>query len=313
MLSGTFNSFVSCIKEWQRYSQGIKVPAAVVRKNIPELADFIRCLKEIAHDNVLSEEKRELFLDEITQKAAEIAEMRSKQLQIYRDVYSGYTHGLSDDDVISVMSSMPTSSFLDGDSEFETRLKTKTDSCRQEQEQSKLKRMWRELTNSSSPMEWSSVHKTPISVLLSAKEEEKAGQLFNALSVNNPDIKSVTHALEFLSSEPEFIKKMNDKEEIDDAFREKLIGRYSAVIYDCDAVREHILSMIKLHPYNWYGNGSVQSIITKYATSMYRTSANKGVMDRIDDMSPEEAKRYLKELVKDDVEVGISIITKGGD
>ena len=30
-------------------------------------------------------------------------------------------------------------------------------------------------------------------------------------------------------------------------------------------------------------------------------------------MSPEDAKKYLKELAQNDVEVGISIITKGGN
>ena len=54
-------------------------------------------------------------------------------------------------------------------------------------------------------------------------------------------------------------------------------------------------------------------MIVEYATSKYRTGENRGVMEQIDDMSPDEAKKYLKDLVKNDVEVGISIMLKGGN
>ena len=50
----------------------------------------------------------------------------------------------------------------------------------------------------------------------------------------------------------------------------------------------------------------------EYASSVYRTEANNGVMNRIDDMTADEAKEYLKHLVKDDMEVGISIISREG-
>ena len=40
---------------------------------------------------------------------------------------------------------------------------------------------------------------------------------------------------------------------------------------------------------------------------------NDTVMKRIDEMTPDEAKRLLKQLVADDVEVGISIINREGE
>ena len=68
-----------------------------------------------------------------------------------------------------------------------------------------------------------------------------------------------------------------------------------------------------VEPIDWYGSVTVQHIIKELAESKYYNEVNTGVMDRIDDMSPEDAKKYLKELAQNDVEVGISIITKGGN
>ena len=53
-------------------------------------------------------------------------------------------------------------------------------------------------------------------------------------------------------------------------------------------------------------------MVEKLANSKYRTGGNSVVMQRIDKMDAEEAKKYLRKLVQEDVEVGISIISKEG-
>ena len=107
---------------------------------------------------------------------------------------------------------------------------------------------------------------------------------------------------------------MENPDEVEDAFRKRILGRYSAIIYDIREVKEYIQSRCSSDAYDWYGSPTVQNKVKEYASSVYRTKANNGVMDRIDDMSADEAKEYLKRLVKDDMEVGISIISReGGD
>ena len=123
----------------------------------------------------------------------------------------------------------------------------------------------------------------------------------------------INDALSYLESEPEFIKRLKNQDELDDAFRSKMLERYSVILYDLDFVKNYIIDHCDVEPINWYGSAAVQHIIKELAESKYYNDANIGVMERIDDMSPEEAKKYLKELAQNDVEVGISIITKGGN
>ena len=65
--------------------------------------------------------------------------------------------------------------------------------------------------------------------------------------------------------------------------------------------------------YQWYGSPSVQSEIQKLARKSYLNGENNAVMEQIDRMSADEAKQLLKKLVTEDVEVGISIISKEGE
>lgn len=314
ILMGKATSTVSCLKDWRRYSETLKLPYAVLKKNCPELSHFISCLVEIVNDGTLSNDKRQEFLNDIIDKSSEISELRNTISKIYTDdYYSVFTSGLSDEEINAVISTMPNSSFLDNSSTFDSNLKQRTDVKKKEQKKYKLIELWKEYTDSKNPMDWSEKHMTPIKAMVSDTEMENANILFSTFTTHYSDAKVIEQALDYLSDKPAFIDRLSDQDEIDDAFRDKVVGRYSAILYDLETLREHLSSHCSVPVYDWYGSGTVQREITSFATATYRTSANEGVMQRIDDMSPEEAKTYLKDLVKNDVEVGISIITKGGE
>lgn len=318
ILNKTSNTITACCRDWCRYAETLKLPYVVLKKNHVEISNFISCLVDIKNDNGttgITDDKREAFYDELTSNTDLIANLREKTIDIYKNDYAVYTAGLSDDELRAVMSAMPNASFMSDNSTFETALKAQTDEKKKEQKKYILRKLWIEKTGYETPQKWSDAHLTPIRILVDESEVEKAEKLFRVFdSEYTSDEKTIELALAYLETEPNFLLRMEDPDEVEDAFRKKILGRYSAVIYDIRDVKEYIQNRCSTAVFEWDNSNAVQSKVKEYASSVYRTKTNSGVMDRIDDMSAEVAKEYLKSLVKDDVEVGISIISReGGD
>ena len=318
ILHKTSNTITACCRDWCRYAETLKLPYVVLKKIYGELSVFISCLVDMKKDNGIlgiAEDKRQAFYDELTTNTELIATLREKIVDIYKNDYAVYTSGLSDDELKTVMSAMSNSSFMSDNSTFETNLKTQTDAKKKEQKKYQLNKLWKDKTGYVTPQKWSDAHLTPIRILVDESEAETAEKLFRAFdSGYTSDEKTIEQALAYLETEPAFLSRMEDPDEVEDAFRKKILGRYSAVIFDIRELKEYLQNRCSTAVFEWDNSTAVQNKVKEYASSVYRTKANSGVMDRIDDMSADEAKKYLKSLVKDDVEVGISIISReGGD
>lgn len=61
-------------------------------------------------------------------------------------------------------------------------------------------------------------------------------------------------------------------------------------------------------PYNWMGTPSIQKLIDDYAQSEYNKTGYTKAMSKIDSMDADDVKSYLKELIKNNMKVGIQII-----
>ena len=61
-------------------------------------------------------------------------------------------------------------------------------------------------------------------------------------------------------------------------------------------------------PYYWLGNSSVEELLKNLAFQKYNNGGNSKVYNIIDPMSPDDLKKYLKDLVKENMIVGIEII-----
>ena len=269
-------------------------------------------LKDISENGEISHEKHEKFLHEITEKASVISNLKNEKVSIFSEEYSIYLNGFNDTEIKKVYNKLPATSFTDDKSPFEKNVSTISDEIRSEQERFRLLELWKELTGTKDPYEWSDNYRTPIKALVPTDEQPNAFKLFDAINYSNSDATKVSDALKYLKSKPGFITTLTDQAKIDSAFIRIVLKKYYAILNDLNAVREHLENVIPKSPYYWYGDPSVVTEIEKLANSKYRTGGNSVVMERIDKMDAEEAREYLRKLVKEDVEVGISIISKEG-
>ena len=273
---------------------------------------FINCLKDISENGEISHEKHEKFLHEITTKASVIANLKDEKIAIFSEEYSIYLKGFNDTEVKKVYNKLPATSFMDDKSTFEKNVSAISDEVRREQERFRLLELWKELTGKKDPYEWSDTYRTPIKAMVPSDEQTNAFKLFDAINYSNSDPAKVSDALNYLKSKPRFIASLSDQAKIDSAFIRIVLKKYYAILNDLDYVRDHLENVIPKSPYYWYGDPAVATEVEKLANSKYRTGGNSVVMERIDKMDAEEAREFLRKLVKEDVEVGISIISKEG-
>lgn len=307
------SSFFTCMQSWREYTKFMKTPYSVFRAKVPELSIFFDCLKNIAEECDLSHDKHKKFLNELETKNFIIASLKDHKMEIFVEEYSLYVTGFSEKEISKLYSRLPNSSFTDDKATFEKNISAESEVIRSEQERFRLIAMWEELTGTTTPYNWCDKHRTPIRAMVSPAEQQNACKLFNAINLPNADKKEVSFALDYLSQKPTFIASLNDTSMIESAFVSSVVGRYAAILIDNDEIRKHLEKCVPDTYYQWYGSPTVNAEIKKLARSKYLNGGNIAVMQKIDAMDADEAKALLKNLVTDDVEVGISIITKGGE
>lgn len=307
------SSFFSCMQTWKSYVSFIKTPCSVLIAKAPEFNLILSNLRDIAINSDLSHDKRSNFLEELKIKRDAFIEFLDKKEELFVEEYSLYVAGFSITDIKKLYTKLPTSSFVDNKSTFETNVSKYAEQIRADQKKFKLKQIWSELTSSNDPEEWSEIHHTPILAMVPDSDYADAKRVFATMLLQNPEENEIDFALEYLNSSPSFTSGIDDQIKIDVAFAKHIIGKYSAILTDLTEVRKHLDRTINNKVYDWHGNQIVASEIKKLAKSKYLTGGNGPVMSKIDEMSAQEAKDYLKKLVQESVDVGVEILTKGGN
>lgn len=153
--------------------------------------------------------------------------------------------------------------------------------------------------------------RTPILSLVPQPLYNDARRVFAAINKNNPEDSEVKFALEFLQEKASFLSDLNDELKINKAFVRDIVGRFAPLLPDPDEVRLRLEAVITTSHYEWLGNHYVQQEVEKFAQSRYNQNACDKVINRIEKMDAEKAKEYLKRLIKDNMNVGIEIISEG--
>ena len=91
-----------------------------------------------------------------------------------------------------------------------------------------------------------------------------------------------------------------------------IIGEYHSLLKDVDKVRD-ALECLAVDTYNWHGNPSIEKKVRQLAEAEYNAGGSDKVLVKIDRMDDAQLKQYLKRLVKENMTVGIEIITSEGE
>ena len=170
--------------------------------------------------------------------------------------------------------------------------------------------LWKDKTGTKNPHEWSSRYRTPILCCVSETEFEQAKKAFGTLNRNWGTDYEIKFALTFLESTMLF-DVLSDNEKRNAAFKRDIIGAYSMLLPDIDKVRD-ALDHLSVDVYDWRDNPGVKTKVEQLANAEYNAGGSDKVLRKIEKMGDAELKQYLKQLVKENITVGIEILANGG-
>lgn len=306
------SSLAACLGEWREKAKSIRIPCSALITEVVALKIFFDCLRGIVATGELAYDKRSTFLAEIENNGSVFTDFFSSKTTVFKNIYSFYLTGFSESDVSLLYSKLPVTSFGSDKSDFEKIVAFEAEKIRGEQEKYKLHQLWKEKTSSKTPRDWSAKNRTPILSLVPAALHGDARRAFGAINRSNPEEAEVKFALEFLQHKAGFLTDLGDKTKVDASFVHDIIGRFIAVLPDADEVRSRLEAVVTTFPYDWLGDRVVQREVEKFAQAKYNQGGSEKVLVRIEKMDADKAKEYLKRLVRDNMNVGIEIISEGG-
>ena len=102
---------------------------------------------------------------------------------------------------------------------------------------------------------------------------------------------------------------MNDRQAIEKNFRENIIGEYSILIDNNDEIRDELESKFLGDVYDWSLNDRATDIIKEFAENKYYNGgAYEKLTVRVMQMSDEDAKKLLIDLLDKNYEVGLKLL-----
>lgn len=310
LLNVTASSLPEADKEWRERLKFIGVSWEALRAKFPSPAKVFDTLLKIYQQSDVLPDQLKTFLSELIAHHEELLDLLNNEKRVFAEVYSPYLHDLSDSDIGEVKSKLPTGMFGLGKTDCNAKVKGAVEEFRKNQLKTQLFNVWRDKSGTKNPREWSSHHRTPILCCVSEDEFDAAKKAFDTLNRSLSADSEITAALEFLETTSLF-DVITDDTKVNASFERELIGDYRPLLPDPDKVRDE-LERLSVDTYEWHENPGVKNKIKQLAEAEYNAGGSDKAVRRIDTMDDALLKEYLRRLVKENMIIGIEIMTDGG-
>lgn len=300
-------SFSGAIREWCEKCQLIRISYAAAKNYLGPVAPFLDMLHSLKKAGALLDSQKQKFLELLIAHATEFQLFYSTQTELFREVCAYYLNGFSEEEIRALYQTIPCGTFTYDKTDYMNLVNSKAKEYHNSLSNERLKKLWREKTGSASPRQWSSDHLMSILYLVSDSEVQKARLAFDAVNRSHPDASSVERAIAYLE-QADFYPLMSDSEALDSIFQRSVIKSYSVMLPDVQEVKSFLNNRLSSEPYDWFGLPEVDKKLQQLAEDKYMHGGCAKALEKIDDMDVAEVKRYLKELIKDNMVVGMEII-----
>ncbi len=305
-LLGKGNSYSDAIQLWRTKIASIKISYYDLLDEVQQIKPLLTLLKDIA-TSTLDDRKKGDFVTALDSCGEEFNKFYAHQEGVFKNVCKYHLRDLTPEDIHTIFTSqMPDNLFVLDKPQYDSRVRTIVTQYKDNLGRTQLRKLWTDKTNTKTPKEWSSQHKMPIITLFS-DDEESARQAFNTINNDNPSNSAVTTAMEWLEKN-DIWSRLKDDALLEKAFREKVLKDEGTLIDNIDDIKKHLSNNSDVTPYNWKGSDTITSLVQEYAQDKYNNGGYEKALQRIDAMPEATAKEFLKELIKNNMTVGIQII-----
>ena len=310
LLGSAAHSRLAAFKEWRERLKFIGISCEVLRVKFPHLTKVLDTLMKIYQQSDVLPDQLKIFCVELASHVSDIHYLLNNTKAIFAEVYAPYLEDLRDSEIREIKSKLPTGMFELSKTDSNAKVKTAVEDFRKNQLKTQLFELWKDKTGTKNPFEWSSRYRTPILCCVGEKEFETAKKTFETLNKSWATDAEIKAAIAYLESTSLF-ETLLDGDKRNDAFMKGVIGTYRSLLPNPDKLRD-ILERLAVDTYNWRGNPSVENKVKQLAEAEYNAGGSDKAVSKIDRMDDAQLKLYLKRLVKENMTVGIEIITSGG-
>lgn len=300
-------SYEATIREWCDKCGYIRVSYAAAKNYLDELGPFLRMLYNLKKAGTLLDSQKNSFLELLQANTEAFRNFYNNQIDLFKRVCVYYLDGLSDDEIKDVFATMPAGSFTYEKADYLNTVESKVATYKEGQKNAQLKKLWKEKTGTESPHAWSKKHKMPILCLIPDGEVAKARAAFGAVNRSKADEPLIDRAMEYFAA-AKFFDVLDDDVALDKAFKDSIIRSYVVMLTDIQEVKNYLDSHITADPFDWFGLPEIEKKLRQMAEAKYNQGGCNRALAKIDEMDVSDVKKYLKDLIKDNMVVGIEII-----
>lgn len=305
---GTSKSYKDALRAWSGKVNNMRLSFSAIKNDVDDLDVLLEYIYEICTTDQLQEQRKQAFLDSMKIFGAKFVDFyNNRQNDVFKKVCDFELTGLSDADKDKVYGAMPTGCFTKDKVGYSNLVAQMVEEQKKGLNSMKLRNIWREKTNTSSPYQWSEQFSMPIFAMLAEQEVTVCRKIFATINSNKADAKDIFDAIAYLEN-AKFFDSLNDASQRDKMFVKNIIRDNAVMLSDITEVKDYLRSHVTDVPYHWLGSPSVQSTLNKMAEAKYNKDGYEIAFQKIDQMSAEDVKKYLKDLIKNNKNVGVEII-----
>ncbi len=311
LLNVAAHSKEDAFKSWRETLKFIGFSCEAIKAKKPTLDKFFYSLKKITNFEDMLPDNMKSFLEEMINNNTEIRDILGDTLGIFCTLYSPYLEGFSKAECEEIKNSITADMFSLSTTQSNSIVKNAADAYKKNQVKAQLFKLWSEkAAGTKNPRAWSAKYQTPILCLMDDSiygEAKKAFTILNSSTASELEIKS---ALAFIENAT-FFEQIADENFRNTRFMETIVGGYAHLLGGINDIR-NALDKLGIEPYEWSENPVVKGKIKSMASYEYNAGGSDKAIETIEAMSDIELKNWLKELAKQDIDLGVKIIINGG-
>lgn len=283
----------------------IKLPNALITEECPELREVFCCLSSIRNRNISN--KADII--KLLLKGTDVFNVFfANQLETFSSVISKKIGHVTQEEISYLYEKAPFKAFFSMTDEFIPTMKNKLNEYRRSKKINLLYELWSNKTNSKSPSEWSNKHRIDILCLFESVYD-KAVKVFDLINKTRyaQTEKEVDDAIDFLNDPA--LDILNDPARCDDMYVEYFCGEYAYLINNSNELKDVMMMELGNNVYGWINNRkSSDSCVEKLARQKYRAVYKAKVIDKIRNLSSDDAQKLLVNLIENEPLIGINIL-----
>jgi hypothetical protein len=310
LLLSNISSLKGAMTTWRDKLKFVHISAETARTKYTNIAKLIDFLSKIYAQTEILPDGLKAFLTALQTNGSHLASFLSDEKTMFAEVYEPYLDGFTTDDIAGIISKLSFGMFAMSASECNIKVKEKAEEYRKGQLKVKLFTLWREKTGTKNPKEWSATFKCPILIMVIGNGYDQAKKTFETLNQTNPPEFAIKDALAFLDTAT-FFDDLRSEDKRNEAFVRYIIGDYAKML-TIQKVKDRLERLV-IDVYEWASHYRVKEEIKKLAEAEYNAGGSDRALAILGKMTTEQREEYIKRLIKENVAVGLEIITRGGN